>query len=114
VKRFQFVWWGWRSWRFHAARCQLVYSWIVRVGPLEIRRWQNDLLDKMAERNQSKAMADERLTKLAPDLLQFAESFVYEWEATWIDPDEVNHDWKQLYDRAKELIRHAKGGHTLV
>ena len=43
-KRFQWVWHGWRSWGFYAARIpreswlRMVYLWAVRVGPIELRR----------------------------------------------------------------------------
>lgn len=58
--------------------------------------------------------ANARLIATAPDLLEFAEMFVNEWEATWTDPDEVAHEWTAIYHRAKELIRVAKGGHSVV
>lgn len=53
-----------------------------------------------------------RLMASAPSLLDFAEQFVHEWESTWVDPDEVNHEWAHLYAEAKDLIRRVRGGHT--
>ena len=47
-----------------------------------------------------------RLMAASPALLGFAESF-----ATWVDPDEVSHEWSHLYAEAKALIRSVKGGH---
>lgn len=57
--------------------------------------------------------ANARLIAKSPELLNFVESFVYEWEATWIDPDDVNHEWSDLYRLAKELIRDVNGGHSV-
>lgn len=42
--RFQWVWWGWRSWALYAlgvwpSNRAPVYRWFVRVGPIELRRW---------------------------------------------------------------------------
>lgn len=30
--------------------------------------------------------------------------FVSEWEATWTDPDEVDHEWTEMYRSAKRLV----------
>lgn len=34
---------------------------------------------------------------------EFIADFLHEWNATWVEPEEVNHDWHELYVRAKEL-----------
>lgn len=44
--RFQFVWWGWDSWRsprVHrwAGSLAKIYRYAIVIGPLEIRRWEN-------------------------------------------------------------------------
>jgi hypothetical protein len=42
VKRYQFVWWGWRDMSFRFGRFgkpfSSVYRWALVLGPLEIRR----------------------------------------------------------------------------
>ncbi len=45
MKRFQFVWWGWRQWarpRVHhwSGSLSLIYRYSLVLGPLEIRRWE--------------------------------------------------------------------------
>jgi hypothetical protein len=57
--------------------------------------------------------ANARLIAKSPDLIEFVKCFVHEWEATWIDPDDVNHEWSHLYRLAKELIREVNGGHSV-
>jgi len=52
MKRFQFVWWSQaRYWTL--AFCRLdpktvalasIYRWVLWIGPLEIRRWTDDIL----------------------------------------------------------------------
>jgi hypothetical protein len=42
--RLQFVWWGWRVWRFGpgfqpGSGLTKIYRWSFSIGPLEIRRW---------------------------------------------------------------------------
>ena len=46
MKGFQWVWWGWFSWRFFFERLDSrtrgmghIYVWLLRVGPIEIRKW---------------------------------------------------------------------------
>lgn len=51
MKRFQFVWWGWKNieWPWikfkklnpHEHSLALIYKWVFFIGPLEIRRWLN-------------------------------------------------------------------------
>lgn len=42
-RRFQFVWWGWRRWRFGRSAwtgsLAEFYRYSVHFGPLEVRRW---------------------------------------------------------------------------
>lgn len=45
-------------------------------------------------------------------LVEFVERFVAEWESTWTDPDDINHEWAELYAEAKRLIREVHGGHN--
>lgn len=49
--------------------------------------------------------AGKAVAKAAPELLRFVNSFVAEWNATWVDPDEVSHDWAHLYATARELLK---------
>lgn len=44
--RYQFVWWGWRNWRFGLAvfdesKTDLakIYRWSVNFGPVDLRKW---------------------------------------------------------------------------
>lgn len=47
MKRYQFVWWGWREiergWGFWRPDpddgFNYIYRWSLTIGPLEIRRW---------------------------------------------------------------------------
>jgi len=45
----QWVWWGLLDWSFTFHRYKesenmyFVYKWLIRIGPLEIRRWQDKL-----------------------------------------------------------------------
>ena len=64
--------------------------------------------------SQLEKQANARLIAKSPELIDFVESFVHEWEATWVDPDDVNHEWSELYRRAKELIRDVNGGHSVL
>lgn len=41
--------------------------------------------------------ADGKLIAAAPLLAQVVVAFVNEWRETWVDPDEVNHEWHDLY-----------------
>lgn len=63
---------------------------------------------------ESVTTANARLIALAPEMLEFAESFVREWEAEWFEPDEVSHEWQKFYAQAKALVRKVKSGHQVV
>ena len=38
-------------------------------------------------------------------LLGFVRAFIREWEATWVDPEDVNHEWGKLYKEAKQIVK---------
>jgi hypothetical protein len=46
MKRYQFVWWGWRDsvWQPYRISCRnpdaKIYKWRLNLGPLEIRKWK--------------------------------------------------------------------------
>ena len=42
-------------------------------------------------------------------LLGFVRSFIREWEATWIEPDEASHEWAGLYTEAKQIVKAVAG-----
>ena len=48
MRHTQWVWWGWLDWALFFQRldpqiCTMghIYSWLLRVGPVEIRRWRD-------------------------------------------------------------------------
>lgn len=44
------------------------------------------------------------------ELLTVVRRFVAEWDATWVDPDDINHDWAELYRQARAAIARAEAG----
>jgi hypothetical protein len=44
MKRYRFIWWGWRDMNFGFGRfvssLSAVYVWWLYLGPLEIRKWK--------------------------------------------------------------------------
>ena len=48
MKDLQWVWWGWLSWAFFYQQLDRridtmghVYVWLLRIGPIELRKWQS-------------------------------------------------------------------------
>lgn len=44
------------------------------------------------------------------ELLAVVRRFVAEWDATWVDPNDINHDWAELYSQARAAIALAEAG----
>ena len=38
-------------------------------------------------------------------LRELFQRWITEWEATWTDPDEINHEWAEIYQEAKKLVK---------
>lgn len=43
------------------------------------------------------------------ELRDFVRHWIAEWDSSWIDPTDVNHEWADLYRRAKELVSPDRG-----
>lgn len=73
----------------------------------------SDLAYLQATATRHDMLAGAKATSIDPSgAVELVIDWVDEWEGTWIDPDDVNHEWAELYARAKEIIRAVHGGHT--
>lgn len=62
---------------------------------------------------QAREIAQESASPPAADavkdeLAAVVHRFVAEWDATWVDPDDINHEWAELYRQARAAIARAE------
>jgi hypothetical protein len=74
-----------------------------------------ELTELMARLNETEDLrridAAERAQQIEV-LRDFVEDWIAAWNETWVDPEEVDHDWAELYQRAKSLAAPTLRVHT--